>query len=649
MKTSLIILFTLSLLDCKTQTSDFQQDSHLLLITENGKFGYINSEGQIIIKPIFLSAGDFSEGLAAARIKGTYGFINITGKFFIQPQFDFATQFNEGVAVVYKNAQAFIINKTGEKISDISFKEILPFEYGRALVATFTEKRGFINKKGKVIIDTVFSRINQFVQGYAVVYGLNHRPYPRDSLKVNFEVGVIDILGNFIIPYGKYESIEDFENGYFKVVIPAEPWDTIQGYTAQTGIIDNTGKLIVSRNHGDAIEISGNFHCGLAKISFIKKSQGLNGGTIYISKHMGFINTTGEIVINDSNFRYVSDFSEDRAFAGYGDRKYYLINTEGKILSDKKFTQYGYRGFKNGIAFVSVDDKWGIIDKHGSFIVEPKYNYINEEDIIGDQFFYNQKISEYNSAWGLAKKDGSILIEPVMDNFDRKRLQNGIIKCTINEKPAFINKEGIVIWQGKDRIEPKTLSNLNIAFINMGHIKANSLKEEEVSEDQMGRSVLQRKISKENNFAKNRLSVTVNPEIKDTVFKWFNGIRVYVANTTNQKIKFHTQDNRLYMNVQALNKSGEWKDIDYLHPSFCGNSYYPVELDQGYFWSFATPVYDGDFKTKLRIKLLYADPDNPMSFMSGVTIYSNEYDGNINPGQLWRLPESYPIEFFPYF
>ena len=66
------------------------------------------------------------------------------------------------------------------------------------------------------------------------------------------------------------------------------------------------------------------------------------------------------------------------------------------------------------------------------------------------------------------------------------------------------------------------------------------------------------------------------------------------------------------MKVQALDKKGIGKDLEYLPNSLCGNSYYSTELDPNHYWKFVTTVYDGDFKTKFRIMLSYIDPnENP--------------------------------------
>jgi hypothetical protein len=44
------------------------------------------------------------------------------------------------------------------------------------------------------------------------------------------------------------------------------------------------------------------------------------------------------------------------------------------------------------------------------------------------------------------------------------------------------------------------------------------------------------------------------------------------------------------------------------------------------------PKYHGVIKTKLRAKLLYKNQGKEK------IIYSNEFDGNINPAQFWHQP-----------
>ena len=66
----------------------------------DGKWGYIDTTGAIVIKPQFDEAKRFSEELAIVRDGGKYGYIDKRGKYIIKPQFEAAGRFSEGVASV---------------------------------------------------------------------------------------------------------------------------------------------------------------------------------------------------------------------------------------------------------------------------------------------------------------------------------------------------------------------------------------------------------------------------------------------------------------------------------------------------------------------------------------------------------------------
>src|SRR5258708_7148845 len=71
---------------------------------QNGRWGYLDNTGKIVIKPQFYWAEEFSEGLAAfENDDGDYGYVNETGKIIIEPIFDNWTSFSEGLAAVSKD------------------------------------------------------------------------------------------------------------------------------------------------------------------------------------------------------------------------------------------------------------------------------------------------------------------------------------------------------------------------------------------------------------------------------------------------------------------------------------------------------------------------------------------------------------------
>lgn len=81
-------------------------------------YGYINRNGAVVIEPKFVEADEFSEGLAAVRVKGPrdstrrvgnetlvtitgpFGFIDKSGRMVIAPVFSQVSKFSHGLAAI---------------------------------------------------------------------------------------------------------------------------------------------------------------------------------------------------------------------------------------------------------------------------------------------------------------------------------------------------------------------------------------------------------------------------------------------------------------------------------------------------------------------------------------------------------------------
>ncbi len=97
------------------------------IVVDGGKYGYINKAGGMVIEPRFQTALPFSEGLAAVDLGYHYyiddpvglnaGYIDHQGNFVIGPKFQSAGSFNNGVARVTKGSgETVLINKKGEEV-----------------------------------------------------------------------------------------------------------------------------------------------------------------------------------------------------------------------------------------------------------------------------------------------------------------------------------------------------------------------------------------------------------------------------------------------------------------------------------------------------------------------------------------------------
>ena len=134
-----------------------------------GKWGFIDTKGEMVISPQFDEAGKFSEGLAAVFNQCRWGYIDKTGAFVIKPQFKFALEFSEGLAVVDPH----------------------PANEGPCPPGKSHGKLGYINRSGKLVIEPQFDLAFRFIKGVARVSIVN--PKDENDLKQ----GYIDKTGKY--------------------------------------------------------------------------------------------------------------------------------------------------------------------------------------------------------------------------------------------------------------------------------------------------------------------------------------------------------------------------------------------------------------------------------------------------------------------
>lgn len=66
----------------------------------DGRTGFIDLKGAMVIPPRFQFTYGFTEGLASVKVDGGWGYIDAAGEFVIPPRFSRAYSFSEGLAAV---------------------------------------------------------------------------------------------------------------------------------------------------------------------------------------------------------------------------------------------------------------------------------------------------------------------------------------------------------------------------------------------------------------------------------------------------------------------------------------------------------------------------------------------------------------------
>ena len=131
-------------------------------------FGFIGTDGKVIVKAQFASVGYFSGGLAWAKTKDKkVGFINKEGEWVIKPTYLAAKNFDpiSGVAMVKDEVKWNYTDKTGTIIK-IASDHKKKFENGLAK-GEKGEKWGFYNKAGEWVVQAKYDGVRAFNNGYA--------------------------------------------------------------------------------------------------------------------------------------------------------------------------------------------------------------------------------------------------------------------------------------------------------------------------------------------------------------------------------------------------------------------------------------------------------------------------------------------------
>jgi hypothetical protein len=89
-------------------------EKKLLPVCQEGRYGYIERTGHMVIPPRFDSAMDFFEERARVRVGDRYGFIDEGGKVVVPAKFSRAGNFAEGRAAVKVGERYGYIDKTGK-------------------------------------------------------------------------------------------------------------------------------------------------------------------------------------------------------------------------------------------------------------------------------------------------------------------------------------------------------------------------------------------------------------------------------------------------------------------------------------------------------------------------------------------------------
>jgi hypothetical protein len=161
------------------------------------KYGFVDASGRFRIAPVFDQVLPFSEGLAAVRSGEKWGFIDASGRMEIPQQFIAAYYFHDGVAIAQIGSRDLLIDRSG-KILAKDFDSRGSIAEGR-VPAIRAYKTGYLDTKGRVAVPFVYDAESAFSEG-------------RAAVKMGEKWGYIDRNGKLLIPF-KFDEASSFASG----------------------------------------------------------------------------------------------------------------------------------------------------------------------------------------------------------------------------------------------------------------------------------------------------------------------------------------------------------------------------------------------------------------------------------------------------
>ena len=305
-------------------------------IAEGGRYGFIDTAGQVVIPPQFSAVGRFSEQLAPAAQGGLWGYVDPTGAFRIPPAFLGAGRFSLGRARVVMQAggqrRCGFVDASGAVVIAPQFDETGAGDFSEGLARVLMRGRwGYINTSGALVIRPKFEAAGDFSEGLAPVRTGNQWCY-------------IDPSGQRVIELHGFTTVGAFSDGLAAVC-----------RDGQWGYVDKSGRMVGEK----LFRAAGTHSDGLAPVQVYDTPQ-----------LFGYVDQQVNLAV-PPQFVSAGAFSGGLArvvLAGArpGGGRIGFIDVRGRMVLPPVFEKAA--DFQGGLAWVCRGGVWGYIDKAGRFV-----------------------------------------------------------------------------------------------------------------------------------------------------------------------------------------------------------------------------------------------------------------------------------------
>ena len=327
-------------------------------------WGYIDVHGKTVIKPKFMEAGSFINGSTAVKEpEGGFGIIDRRGKFIVEPIYRTISYFKEGFvrAVDMETGEYWFLNEEGEKVFG-PYKDAFLFHDGKALVNETEENRDwfYIDKKGKKY------PFNEEVQIQMAKWDVVDDFWTQNAYldfsegypeQINDSYVAVNEKGEAISP--EYKYLEPFDrDGYARARIQ-------KGEDEFYGIVDKQYNWVIEPEYSSLYKSDYGYVVAEKEWEEIYIVMDLKGNVVFTGWK------EDEFILN-----YDYDLSKGNPLSAYmrdNNHKEGYIDWDHSILIPFKYDAAYAFAEDGSYAVVKKNGFYGVIDKKGNWILKPKF------------------------------------------------------------------------------------------------------------------------------------------------------------------------------------------------------------------------------------------------------------------------------------
>lgn len=301
----------------------YSQEKLRFPIVKDGKVGFINIKGELVINPIFEETKNFNykTNSASVKLEGKWGVIDLDGSFLFRNKHQFIGDYSIGMLPVSVDKKFGLINKKEVFVLPPIYDAII---YGRNnLFWVKKDKKWMLyDIEGKRVSDFKFNNIGVFFNSKALVQ-------PNKKFVVINTDGEIIKKKNIKMHLAKSEGLTPFLN---------KKW----------GYMDENYEVVIKQKYD---------FCK----PFSEQIAGVKSG-----KKWGYINMKGDYIIKPK-YSKIFPFKEDVAWVKYKD-KWTLIDKKGNNLTKEIYSKV--QNFSDGLSLTKKEDQYFFINKKGKAVIQ---------------------------------------------------------------------------------------------------------------------------------------------------------------------------------------------------------------------------------------------------------------------------------------